>query len=167
MRFSSILLVAVAVGAATFANAAPNRGVEAASNIEFAAREVKPVTNNVVRDVKSADKVNRRADDKTPELNRRDNWVWAEFTDDYGNNGDGYHDLYSTDDFYVPTDKTKIKIHASPNQYDSFYLDKAWDTDSYQYLYQPYDGQLIDFWLDGTWFKFEVAGDDDKKKKAH
>ncbi|PWN36933.1 uncharacterized protein FA14DRAFT_183270 [Meira miltonrushii] len=179
MRLSNILIVAVAIGAAAFANAAPVNAVadadlgcaddnlnphlspEVSAESEVAARDFKPVTNKVVRDIKNAGKVNRRggAEDKKSDLQRQ-------FTDDWGNNGVGYHDLYSTDDFYVPDGKTKIKIHASGDVYDSFYLQDAWDSDNYEYLYQPYDGELFDFYLDGNWFNFAQDEGDDKKKAS-
>lgn len=184
MRFSTVFILAVTIGAATFANAAPSRGDELVKNVEFARDNLQvsnvnqarnnndqPITKNVVRGVKNVqagDKVNRRRTKTSDQnnLQRRDSWIWAEFTDDWGNDGVGYHDLYSTENFYVPNEKTKIKIHASEDQWDSFYIEKAWDSNDYQYLFQPYDGQLIDFVLEGTWFKFEQAYDDDKKKKA-
>lgn len=185
------------IGAVTFANAAPSRDVEGVNNIKVARDNVQvnhvrqaraneePIVENVVRDIQDdlkESKVHRRTNENhpnnDPKIQRRANWIWAEFTDDWGNYGDGYHNLYSSESFYVPTDKTKIKIHASDDQYDSFRLEQSWQNGNSQYLYQPYDGQLIDFWLSGTWFKIEQAygwnddndddndDDDDDKKKS-
>ncbi|PWN36931.1 uncharacterized protein FA14DRAFT_8173 [Meira miltonrushii] len=178
MRFSNILVLVVAAGAATFANAAPaQNGVEVGGNVQFArdnlnvdhvpqARSINE-PKNAVRGL-NTDNVKRRGKVKAEEeaLARRLIpplfYLWAEFTDDDGNNGYGHDSLYSTDQFYVPDDKTKIRIHAFPkNTSQDFYIQN--DQNEKQYIFSPYDGELINFSLNGTEFKF---GRDDDDKKA-
>ena len=169
MRFSNIFILAVAVCAATFANAAPTQGgVEIeARNVQFARDNLdlnhvvqtrnhnEPKSENVVRDLNNdfdTTTVHRRGEEFVKRLggggggggggghggwskplpDRRDvddlaSYTWAEFTDDYGNNGYGHLSLFSTTNFYVPDGKTKIKIHSWPtNSASTFYIENIY-----------------------------------------
>ncbi|PWN36932.1 uncharacterized protein FA14DRAFT_169846 [Meira miltonrushii] len=179
MRFTSILLAVLAIGAAALANAAPTQdGIESAGNIQFARDNLNadPVRQTYsINDGKYVNRglnggnVKRRGVKAEQEaIARRDDdivvFLWAEFTDDDGNNGFGHDSLYSTDQFYVPEDKTKIKIHSTfATTYGTFYIQNVWTYEK-QYITNPYSGQLIDFWLDGTEFRFGQVEDDDDKK---
>lgn len=141
MRFSTIFILSVAVCAATFANATPSQGgVEVeAGNMQFSRDDIAASNNNghgfenVVRDINDEfGGITRRDEAYTNRqtATRRDvddlaSYTWAEFTDDYGNNGYGHLSLFSTANFYVPDNKSKIKIHSWPtNSASTFYIEK-------------------------------------------